>query len=183
MEGTMLGKASENMAVKGNADAVSVWVSSMTIDGRKGLEHTKRLKWAESTKVAFGKSHGMVPVLWGTWPNKRACFRHRIILAPHPYSSHDQRRRDWPGRQFIQPEVWQLAFRIGSSSGAGRRGFLLAQSVNGGVMGSRLWGHQQEGFKSSLCPHPEYQSQDSQNVGALEGPQRMKLEHSRSILN
>lgn len=72
-----------------------------------------------------------------------------------------------------------MAFRIGSSSGAGRRDFLSAQSVNGGVMGLRLWGHQQEGFKSPLCPHPEYQSQDSQNVGALEGLQMTKLEHSK----
>lgn len=93
MEGTMLGKASENMAVKGNSDAVSVGVSSMTIDRSKGLEHTERHKWAESTKVAFGKA-GMVPVLWGTCSNKRACFLHGTILALHLYSFHDQRRRD-----------------------------------------------------------------------------------------
>lgn len=43
MEGTMLGKASENMAVKGNSYTISEWVSSMTTDRGKGLEHTGKI--------------------------------------------------------------------------------------------------------------------------------------------
>lgn len=73
MEGTVLGKATENMAFKGNSETISEWVSNMTLYHRKGMGHSEKIsvsgvegtsKWAESTEVAFGSHRVTVPVLW-----------------------------------------------------------------------------------------------------------------------
>lgn len=112
IEGTVLGKDSENMAVKGNSDTISEWVSSMTIDHRKGLEHTGKiavLGWKEQPGKVHQVSLGISPpVLWGTWPKKGPSFLHRVILAPRSYFLHDQRQKDWLERQLIQ-QNWGLA--------------------------------------------------------------------------
>lgn len=156
MEDTVLSKADENMAGKGNSVTISGWLSSMTTD-HMGLHATGRIYCGRENVRAENEPEG------AGFQESPCCGTHTVrvphirrgplpYFLPYSYSRPEEERPDEKAVNSTSLRFGQLICKYASSSGEGGSGFLLAHPVKDGVMLSRLLGNQQKVFLILTLP-------------------------------